>query len=117
MVSIPKHDGTGAKRGLGVAPYAWRVGMGEIMRRHAHWMDQWLEPSVASGPKRSGDDMLDRLMDQMEAAAEDGVAFSGCKIDLSKYFDRCDWRRSVHILRRHGMGQNILNIIKSFMNR
>ena len=114
MVSIPKHDGTGAKRGLGVAPYAWRVGMSELMRHHSVWMDEWLDGCIASGPKRSGDDMVDRLLDQMEAAAEEGTPLSGCKIDLSKYFDRCDWRRSLRILRRHGMSENLLRVIGSF---
>ena len=67
--------------------------MSELMRLHASWFKEWLDDAVASGPRRSGEEMVDRLVDNLHESFETGTPQAGGKIDLSKYFDRCDPRR------------------------
>ena len=117
VVLIPKFDGTDAKRPLGVAAFAWRLGMGEVSRLHREWLSAWLDQDVASGPYRSCDDLVERLVEDAEAARVTGSqakALSGCKMDLSKWFDRGYWKRAIRILLAHGASVQLAHVIEQF---
>ena len=114
MIGIPKHDGTGAKRGLGIAPYAWRLGMTGLIRQHRSWIATWLDEGIASGPQRGVEDLLDVLLADCEEAEEVGEPFMGVKIDLSKYFDRCTPERSLRMIDQIGMSSEITEVIRDF---
>ena len=88
--------------------------MSELMRLHASWFNEWLDDAVASDPRRSGEKMVDRLVDNLHESFETGTPQAGGKIDLSNYFDRCDPRRSLRILRRHGMDVGLVKVLEVF---
>ena len=111
---IPKYDGTTNKRPLGIAQLAWRTGMQDIVKQLAPWIDEWLDPAIASGPNRSIEDLLDRVLSDMEEGRISGCDYAGAKIDLSKCFDRCHYARSCRVLKALGLDTRVLEVIGKF---
>ena len=108
---IPKHDGTGDKRGLGIAAFAWRLCMSELLSHHNGWICNWLHPDIASGPGRSAENLLDNLLDDLGDPSKEVV---GAKIDLSKCFDRLSIARGCRILIALGFDPAIADILLDF---
>ena len=111
---IPKHDGTGNFRPIGVAAVAWRLGMAEIIHMHRTWLQRVLDPDICSGPDRDPCELVDRLEAQLTDAKEGGQPLCAAQIDLSKCFDRVDPQRSLRILRYMGVQETVLGAIGSF---
>ena len=70
LVGIDKNDGTTDKRGLGIAHYAWRLGLGEIIAQHKLWIQSWLNIGIRSGPGRQMDAIIEDLIDHLFHAEE-----------------------------------------------
>ena len=114
MVGIPKMDGTNSKRGLGIAAYAWRLGMSDVIGQHMGWINSWLDAGIASGPGRSIEDLVDQVVHDAQEAEEEGDEFAGVKIDLAKYFDRCSPMKTIAFLEHLGIDRRVTGIIKDF---
>ncbi len=114
MVGIPKNDGSGALRGLGIAHIAWRLGMSEVVAQHKMWIQNWLHHSIKSGPGRIMDEILEDLIDDLFDADDGNNETIGAKVDIAKFFDRCSIDRSVRILGRLGASDHFLRILRTF---
>ena len=114
MIGITKNDGTTNKRGLGIAHYVWRLGLSEVIGQHRPWIQSWLNQGIRSGPGRQMDDIIENLMDDLFDAEENDENLLGAKIDIAKFFDRCDIKRSVRILSRLGAPKQLTYLLLNF---
>lgn len=114
LVGIPKNDGTSKKRGLGIATYVWRLGLSEVIMQHRARIQSWLHAGIRSGPGRQMDVIIENLVDDLFDAEENDKNALGAKIDIAKFFDRCDIHRSVLILRRRGISKELADVLVDF---
>ena len=114
VVLIPKNDGSGERRSLGIAALAWRLGTTELSHQMRNWVNTWLDEDMCSGPGRCADELLDRVFEDVETTRANGTDLGSCKIDLSKCFDRCHWERCSKILLAMGLSPAVAAIIRNF---
>ena len=81
----------------------WR----NIIAQTREWMEAWLHPAIVSGPARDPCELLDRVFADIDESLEGRSEIYGCKIDLSKCFDRCHVERCLIILLHLGSCQSL----------
>jgi hypothetical protein len=110
MVLIPK--GGGKYQGIGLIEPIWKV-LEQVM-------DLWLEAIVLrdslhgclSGQGTRTGIIKAKLAQQL--AHLEQAPFFGVFIDLKKAFDAMDWGQCLTILALHGVGPNMLRLIRNF---
>ena len=118
-VLIPKPDDpTGAKRLIGVAAAVWRLCSSAMIKNITSWYQAWVHPELYGGvPGVSADDLHNRFYFDLQQAVETGQGLSGCKVDLSKCFDRVSPRLAFAVLRKLGLSREICEFVLQFYKR
>jgi hypothetical protein len=88
--------------------------MADLVQQMRPWISQWLDEDICSGPARSADELLDRVLEDLDLSRRGESKLAGAKIDLSKCFDRCYWKRCCRIMLKMGMPETLAHAIGSF---
>ena len=114
VVLIPKDD-KGKYRGIGLMETIWKIVEG-IMNKRLHAIQ--LHDSLHGSVKRrgTGTATIEAKLVQQLSYIEQEPLFA-VFIDLRKAFDAMDRGRCLDILRKYGVGPNILRLIKNFWNK